>query len=223
MDGINIIFVISDDKNHVYFWKRNVLLSFVVEKFKKDLGKINAKFECLYDGKTLDQNKTLKEYNLPDLTTIYVFERQNVTGRGLSVNFTDLSKNIYEEHYLSKTAHDYRTVSKGINVYGKCKGKKCKAYNKEVICPLKEKKSFNLLKEKDDLECPICGCLMIPKTLGFFSCEYRIKGKKCEDDIITPFELRDKASNKDSIRYFNPNKNGSIMFIELIVEVIEFL
>ena len=68
--------------------------------------------------------------------------------------------------------------------------------------PFKRKKTFNLLNEKDDLECPIVRSLIIQKTLGFFSCEYRIKGKKCENDKITPFELRDKASNKDSIRYF---------------------
>ena len=89
--------------------------------------------------------------------------------------------------------------------------------------PFKRKKTFNLLKEKDDLKCQICWNLIIQKALGFFSCEYRIKGKKYENDKIIPFELRDKASKKNSIRYFNPDKNGSVMFIELFVEVIEFL
>ena len=163
------------------------------------------------------------ENGLGNYDHIKAVQLDQVTGGGLSLNFTDLSKNIYEEHYFSKAAPYYRIVSKGINVYGICKGKKCKLYNKEVICPLKEKKFFDLLKEKDDLECPICGSLIIAKTLGFFSCEYRIKGKKCENDKITPFELRDKANNKNSIRYFNPDKNGSAMFIELIAEVIEFL
>ena len=210
-------------KIYRYFCKGNDLLFFVSEKFKRDSGQLYSNFFFLYNANKLDLNKTLIQNGLINGAHIRVVLVGQLPGGGLSLNFTDLSKNIYEEHYLSKASSGYRIVSKGINVYGICKGKKCKAYNKEVICPLKEKKYFDLLKERDDLECPICGCLIIPKTLGFFSCEYRIKGKKWENDITTPFELRDKASNKDSIRYFNPDKNGSVMFIELIAEVIEFL
>ena len=210
-------------KNYNYIVKRNELFSSVIEKFKKDSGLV-SEFKCIYDGKTInDPNKTLEELDIRDLVPIEVETICNCPGGGFSINFTDVSKNIHEEHYFSKTAPDYRIVSKGINVYGICKGKKCKAYNKEVICPLKNKKIFNLLDEKENLECPICGSLIIPKTLGFFSCEYRIKGKKCENDMIIPFELRDKASNKDSIRYFDPDKNGKTIITELIVEVIKFL
>jgi hypothetical protein len=211
-------------KNYIYIVKRNELFSSVIEKFKKDSGLVSG-FRCIYNSKFIDDpNKTLEELDIKkNMTTIEVDTIFDVPGAGFSINFTDVSKNIHEEHYFSKTAPDYRIVSKGINVYGICKGKKCKAYNKEVICPLKNKKIFNLLDEKENLECPICGSLIIPKTLGFFSCEYRIKGKKCENDTITPFELRDKASNKDSIRYFNPDKNGKTMITELIVEVIKFL
>ena len=210
-------------KNYIYIVKRNELFSSVIEKFKKDSGLV-SEFKCLYNGLTInDPNKTLEELDIRNLDPIIVETLGLCPGGRFSINFTDVSKNIYEEHYFSETAPDYRIVSEGINVYGICKGKKCKVYNEEVICPLENKKFFNLLEEKEDLECPICGSLIIPKTLGFFSCEYRIKGKKCENDTITPFELRDKASNKDSIRYFNPDKNGSVMFIELIVEVIKFL
>ena len=216
-----INFIINfEGKNYNYIVKRNELFSSVIEKFKKDSGLVSG-FECIHNGRKINNpNKTLEEL---DIRYIKVIRVSNVWGAGFSINFTDVSKNIHEEHYFSKTAPDYRIVSKGINVYGICKGKKCKAYNKEVICPLKNIKIFNLLDEKENLECPICGSLIIPKTLGFFSCEYRIKGKKCENDTITPFELRDKASNKDSIRYFNPDKNGKTMITELIVEVIKFL
>ena len=119
----------------------------------------------------LDQNKTLKEYNILDNALIEVLGCLNILGEGLPINFTDISKNIYIEQKFSKKAPDYKIASKGINVIGICKGKKCKAYNEAVICPLKEKTYFDLIKEKDDLECPKCGNLMIPKTLGFYSCE----------------------------------------------------
>jgi len=210
-------------KIYRYFCKGNDLLFFVSEKFKRDSGQLYSNFFFLYNANKLDLNKTLIQNGLINGAHIRVVLVGQLPGGGLSLNFTDLSKNIYEEHYLSKASSGYRIVSKGINVYGICKGKKCKAYNKEVICPLIGKIIFNLLEEKDDLECPICGGLIVPKTLGFFCCEYRIKGKKLENEYNRPFELIDKASNKDSIRYFNPDKNGKAMITELIVEVIKFL
>ena len=221
MDPINI-YLEFRGKKCSYVFERNELFSAVIEKFKKDFGGFGSEFLFLFNGSKIDPNKTLQELNIFN-ARILVEQPISIFGAGFPINFTDISKNIYEEHYFSETAPNYRIVSKGINVYGICKGKKCKAYNKEVICPLKSKKIFNLLEEKDDLECPICGGLIIPKTLGFFCCEYRIKGKKLENDYNRPFELRDKASNKDSIRYFNPDKNGRTMFTELIVEVIKFL
>ena len=221
MDIIQIFFNLGG-KKCAYTCKTDELLSSVGEKLKKVLRILNSEVGFIWCSKILDQNKTLKELNIKDKTCIDVYERKQIIGAGLSINFTDLSKNIYEEQYFSEKAPDYRTVSKGINIFGICKGKKCEAYNEEVICPLK-KKYFDLLKERDDLECPKCGSLIIPKTIGFFSCEYRIKGKKYENNKIVPFDFKDKSSKKDSIRYFNPDKNGNATFCELIVEIINFL
>ena len=206
----------------VYHFNKKELFSSVVEKFKKESKTSDKKCKFIYNGKSLELNKTLEELNLLDKCNINVLEEDRITG-GISMIFTDLSKNIHEERYFSKTAPDFRIASKGINVFGICHSKKCKAHKKEVIWPLKEKTSFNLIKEKDDLECPICGNLISPKTLGFYSCEYLIKGKKCENDIIKSFELRDTASNQNSIRYFNPDENGSTIITDLTVEVIKML
>ena len=206
----------------VYHFNKKELFSSVVEKFKKESKTSDKKCKFIYNGKSLELNKTLEELNLLDKCNINVLEEDRITG-GISMIFTDLSKNIHEERYFSKTAPDFRIALKGINVFGICHSKKCKAYKKEVIWPLKGKTSFNLIKEKDDLECPICGNLISPKTLGFYSCEYLIKGKKCEDDIIKPFELKDVASNQNSVRYFNPEENGSTIITDLTVEVKKLL
>jgi len=221
MDEIPILIRFHDIKP--YNCKRNELLSSVFEEFKKNSGKLYSKFLFIYNSTILDQNKTLKEYNILQGDIINALEYENVLGGGLPINFTDVSKNIYIEQKFSKKVPDYKIASKGINVIGICKGRGCKAYNQAVICPLKEKKKFNLIEEKDDLECPKCRNLLIPKTLGFYSCEYKIKGKKYEKDNITSFELEDKAIKKDSIKYFDPEKNGNTIIIELIVEVINFL
>jgi hypothetical protein len=222
MDKIKIFFRYQNNIRG-YDCKRDELLSSVSEKFRKDSGIMNNQLEFLLYGKMLDEKKTLKEMNILDTSFIDVGITNEVIGGGLGLNFTDVSKNIYIEQKFSKKVPDYKIASKGINLIGICKGPKCKAYNQVVICPLEKKRNFNLIEEKDDLVCPKCKCLIIPKTIGFYSCEYKVKGKKYENDNITPFELEDKASNKNSIKYFDPEKNGNAIFIELIIEVIKFL
>ena len=61
---------------------------------------------------------------------------------GFSFRFTDISKQITEEHYFSDEAPSYRIVTRGINIYGICKFKKCCAYNEEVIVPLENVEFF---------------------------------------------------------------------------------
>jgi len=223
MDNEIQIFLRYENKILRYACKIDESLSSVSEKFKKDSGYSNYKLEFLLHGKILDEKKTLKEMNIPNTSFIDVGIANEVIGGGVPIKFTDVSKNMYIEQKFSKKAPKYKIASKGINVIGICKGRKCKAYNEAVIFPLKEKSNFNLIEEKDDLVCPRCGNLMVPKTLGFYLCEYKIKGKKCENDKIIPFDLEDKANNKDSIKYFDPEKSGNTILIKLIVEVTKFL
>ena len=41
----------------------------------------------------------------------------------------------------------------------------CKACKKEIVVPIKKK--INLIKEKDELFCPECESIIIPKTVCF--------------------------------------------------------
>ena len=111
------------------------------------------------------------------------------------MNFTDLSKQIYEEIYFSSSAPSYRRVSKGINICGICKCKKCDAYKQEVVVPKENVKEFNLINERDNIECPICGSIIASKTLCFYLCEYKIKGRKVVNNGLEEFEFSKKASN----------------------------
>ena len=223
MDNKIQIFLRYKTNIQKYACNRDELLSNVSEKFKKDSGYSNYKLEFLLYGKILDEKKTLKEMNILDSSFIDVGIANEVIGGGMPLILTDVSKNMYIEQKFSKKAPKYKIASKGINVIGICKGRRCKAYNEVVIFPLEEKSNFNLIEEKYDLVCPRCENVMVPKTLGFYLCEYKIKGKKCENDQIIPFELEDKANNKNSIKYFDPEKSGNTILIELIVEVTKFL
>ena len=212
---INIIFYFKKDIYNLVC-EEDELLSSIFEKFKKKSQTENLDLYFISNGETLNpENKISQLYS----NIIEVHTEREKRGGLISMIFTDLNKQIKEDHYFSDKAPSYRIVTQGINIFGICKVKKCLAYKKEVICPLRTIKKFDLIKEKDDLECPECGGNIIPKTIGFHRCEYIIKGKKYDNDKIESFKFEGKAENKNAVQYYNPDKNGETTLVELIIEI----
>ena len=202
------------------------LFSNQISKFKERNGKKDLNLSFISNGEEISPDMKLNQihnFNQNELC-IEVFERNLVKG-GTPINFTDLSKQIHEEHYFSDKAPSYRIVSKGINIYGKCNGKDCIARKKIVIIPLKNIIEFDLIGEKEKLICPKCESFIIPKTVGFHLCEYRISGIKFNDNDnqTRNFEFSGIANSENSIQYFNPEENGSTLMIKLKIEVTKFL
>ena len=104
-----------------------------------------------------------------------IFPHSKIAGRNV-IEFCDVSNGKIE---LINFNIIYGTPFKGINIYGLCQEKTCIFYNKEVVVPTDEN-YFDLLDEKYDLKCPKCNNIIIPNTVGFLQCEYKIKGKKYE-------------------------------------------
>ena len=195
---------------------RNESFSSIFEKLKNRIGVKDQNLNFTLNGEKINSEMKLDDSNS---ISIEAYETNTAVGGLYPVNFTDVRKQVHEEHYFSDTAPNYRTVTKGINIYGICKGNNCKAYGKEVVVPQKKKKKFDLIKEKDNLECPECKGVVIPKTLGFHLCKYKVSGKVFLNDIIEPFEFEGKAENENSVQYFNPDENGEVMVVELKIEV----
>ena len=199
----------------------NESFSSIFKKFKEQNNFNDTNLYFILNGTKIEPEMKLNQI---DSLNIEVHkEGGDLIGGNCAFKFTDISKQVHEEHKFSNKAPSYRVVSQGINIYGICKGKTCKGYKKEVICPLKKITKYNLIENKDDLECPECGGNIIPKTLGFHLCKYRIKGKKFFNDKIESFEFEGIAKNKDSIQYYNPDKNGETTIVQLIIEVTEYL
>ena len=80
-----------------------------------------------------------------------------------------------------------------------------------------------MIEEKFNFRCPKCGGIIEPKTVGFYLCKYRIYGSKIEDQKIVKFDngIHD-ANDPDHSSYFDEVENGSIIFTELIFEVISY-
>ena len=212
-------------KNYNVISDENELLSSIFKKFAVKSGEHDKDLIFTYKTLYLDPMKKLnEEICVNKLNYIYIdaVVPNNVKG-GYSFKFTDLSKQITVEHYFSDKAPSYRTVTRGINIYGICNFKKCNAYKKEVIAPLKGVKLFNLINERENLVCPSCEATIIPKTVGFHLCEYIIKGTKFENQKCESFDFKGKAINENSVQYYNPEKNGETTIVELEIEVTKFL
>ena len=137
--------------------------------------------------------------------------------------FTGLSKNKTREIGFSNKAPSYRKERKGINIFGICNFKKYKTFKKEVIARIKKKK-LDLIKERNELFCPEGEATIIPKTIGFYLCKFKIYGQKLVDNRVVLFDNNEnEANNKDSFKYFNPELNGEVMVNELILEVLKYL
>ena len=79
---------------------------------------------------------------------------------------------------FSKNGPKWRQVCEGLNLFGRCIYSKCEAFKKEVIYKVGINKEFDFNKQKKRITCPICNKNFIPETLGFWKCEYQIKGEK---------------------------------------------
>ena len=197
----------------------DVIQRYRIKTGDQDIAKI---FYC-FNSRDLNPEITVAEAGLHDFAIIYVQHTGGMSGGGYSMMFTDTSKNKTREIKFSKDAPSYRGITKGINIFGICNFKKCKAYKEEVVVNVKKKK-LDLIKERDELFCPECEATIIPKTVGFYLCKFVIYGKKLENGKVESFRNKeDEANNKDSVKYFDPELNGEVMVTELVFEVLEYL
>ena len=157
-------------------------------------------------------NKRLSDLHFKnDKNIIRVRDCENMFGGGGDfIEFCDVSNGKKE---LIKY-NNFGIPGKGINIYGYCKNDSCIAYNQEVVVHRNEK-YFDLVQEKHNLKCPICKNIIIPNTVGFLQCEYKIMGRKLKNG--EEFDFKEIADNPGKIKYYNSkeNINGKEEMVEL--------
>ena len=169
----------------------------------------------IYDGKN-----TLAEYNIQKESTLYLV--LPIRGGGPPCfNFIDVEKGKVIELCFSKDAPEWRSVTKGLNLFGICENEECKAYKKEAIhkvgFPIKK---FSIGDNITEIKCPICGCIIISKTCGFWQCEYQFIGDKIEKGKLIHVDTSPKeVGNK--FEYFNLDESPSILWAKLDIYVIK--
>lgn len=229
MDELKISFHFDDSQVEMNFPKTITIEDALIQFLKKTNSLITLstdKIVFFYKNRILNESNNLKKslfqvFSINRDITVRVVDTGLICGGG-PVDFCDVSKKKHEGHKLTSDGPTYRITGKGINIYGLCKGNSCKAYDKEVIVPI-NKKTFDLINEKYDLKCPLCSNIIIPKTVGFRNCEYKISGKKYQNNNIEKFSFIDRADNSGEIKYYNPNDNGTALMIELKFEILKYL
>ena len=224
-NNINIIFDDGFGKKYNTIINEEDNIFSIFQKYINLTGKYNKNFDLLFNGRILNPMSKVRENNISSGSIIRILEHNNLVGRGgggFCINFTDLSKQIYSECPITNTAPNYRTISQGIIICGNCKSEQCYAYNQEVCVPLNGINRFDLIKERENLKCPACRGLMEPKTVAFYLCGYKIRGKNFVNGQVKDYEFYGNAKNSDSVQYYDPTSNGNTLVIELIIELTNY-
>lgn len=113
--------------------------------------------------------------------------------------------------------HKWRNVSIGLNLFGKCINKSCQAYNKEVIHIVGINRKFDFNTEKKEIKCPLCYKCFIPITMGFWKCEYQIKGEKLKNGDYESININGKETKGNDFEYYDPYVNETSFWSSLII------
>lgn len=123
---------------------------------------------------------------------------------------------------------DWRTIGKGINLYGICNYNSCKAKGKQVIMHV-ESDEYDVYNEGFLGICPMCKKHFDLDTCSFYKCDYKCVGTyfdKSEDTWVDlPGNVQKTSGGKDFYYDFNKpvrGKEGKVKYKKLILKVINY-
>ena len=99
------LFFKYNGETNLFYGNEEESFSDQISKFKKRNGKEDLDFSFISNGGEISPDMKLNQINSYNRNELFfdVIERNIITG-GIPINFTDLSKQIHEEHYFSDKA-----------------------------------------------------------------------------------------------------------------------
>ena len=168
----------------------------------------------------MEDNRTLNGYNILRESTLHLVLRLLGSGDiNFPLEFADVEKGLIQNLNFSDNAPRWRVAIEGLNLFGLCENPNCQAFKKEVIHKVGFTFGYNLQEKvaKGDMKCPICYGVFVPKTCGFWKCEYKIEGEKIQGGIMKHVDTETKKTYLDNFEYYSPyeNQNGVATWIYL--------
>ena len=155
-------------------------------------------------------------------STIHLVLRLRGGGVGAPFDFVDVEKEVIKNLSISDSAPEWRNVEWGLNIFGICKNSNCQAFDEEVAHRVGiTHKKFNIQENIQNIKCPMCNELISPKTCGFWKCEYQFEGTKIENGELKHIDTKCKETKGNNFEYFNPYENGSALWTNLNIYVLE--
>jgi hypothetical protein len=219
-----ITFTVNDnDRDHIVEYNSSITCKeFILDYLKKftDLVSLDTTVYTFKMGmKVLNSQKWL-EKKLSDViesgSTVRFIRKQGLHYSG-GIDMADISneKGLVRGNYNNQ-APDWRTVTNGLNVRGKCQNINCRAYGESVDCKIGFG-IFDLVRDCDQVRCPMCKEEIDPMTCIFAECQYKIEGKKKSNGKTDYVKTSWKKVEKD-FEYYDPEKSGIVRWLMLIIE-----
>ena len=192
-------------------------ISFLFPVFENDLNENILKQFC-YSFKLESKSKNNKTIKFSEL----IINKENENDGKNNFVFINNEKKIIENPELIKNSLQFRKINEGLNILGLCKNSKCSFFNEEIIynTQLNNGLIFHFNEELKNIKCPKCQKIIISRGFVFWKCEFQIEGEKIEDGEAIKYKTEPEEAKDDNCKYFDPFKNGEILWTYLNVYVL---
>ena len=154
-----------------------------------------------HNNTPLTFSRSFSSYNIKhnDIISLHTYDYPSDEYR-----YIDTSIDLKNEIPFTLEGIEWRKVSKGINLIGKCRNQNCKAYNEDVIAPYGYNK-YDFL-DKPKARCPICDMKIQVSSCALYKCGVSFKGflYNTKSNKMKEIEIIDFTSSNISVKYYNP-------------------
>ncbi|KAH9194274.1 hypothetical protein AeNC1_003750 [Aphanomyces euteiches] len=170
----------------------NETIQDVKQRFEEKEGLPVADNRLVYGGVELADHCRVFHYNIPPNATLMSLGRlvggSHIRMGSLTtalpckgLKFADVSnEDMMEVIEFSPSVPAWRIVCRGLNLSGQCTNPDCVACSKWVYMQVGFRPA-NLFTYQ--AHCPMCRQSVVPKTCGFYSCQWRFEGIKLHSDV----------------------------------------